>query len=323
VPLKTCRCKRVAHKKYRVYHSHTHLYVDFSWDSVARKNSFAFGVNAPLGVSLTVSRSLYTFKFKTPLHGGVKCSVFFKLPTFSAQILPFSFRLFFFTHCESALHSDRWLKEEKKDVTLTPGPLSGAVLSILILMLPSASRSLKTLFSLSLPPEMFKEISNLKVNQPPAGFDSITTGVWTQGGGELSSPYRFVTRMKKLHTPKSSSSLKCKLMQRPKIYVCMRTHTHYFFNCILIVMVRYVTTNAWSKKESTLSLAARTFQTNSFWMWKKKWNKGPCHKGVRPFTLHYMSFSRRFYPKRLTMSAFQPRVQTKNNKNTGSNISST
>jgi len=28
-------------------------------------------------------------------------------------------------------------------------------------------------------------------------------------------------------------------------------------------------------------------------------------------TLHYMSFSRRFYPKRLTISAFQPRVQTK------------
>jgi len=32
---------------YRVYHSHTRLYVDFSWDSVARKNSFAFGANAP------------------------------------------------------------------------------------------------------------------------------------------------------------------------------------------------------------------------------------------------------------------------------------
>jgi len=29
--------------------------------------------------------------------------------------------------------------------------------------------------------------------------------------------------------------------------------------------------------------------------------------------LHYMSFSRRFYPNRLTISAFQPRVQTKNN----------
>jgi len=48
------RWKRVAHiaspqtrrsGKYRVYRSHTRLYVDFSWDSVARKNSFAFGVN--------------------------------------------------------------------------------------------------------------------------------------------------------------------------------------------------------------------------------------------------------------------------------------
>jgi len=38
---------------------------------------------------------------------------------------------------------------------------------------------------------------------------------------------------------------------------------------------------------------------------------------------HYMSFCRRFYPKRLTISAFQPRVQTRNNKNTGSNTSST
>jgi len=28
----------------------TRLYVDFSWDSVARKISFAFGVNAPLDV---------------------------------------------------------------------------------------------------------------------------------------------------------------------------------------------------------------------------------------------------------------------------------
>jgi len=34
--------------KYCVYRSHTRLYVDFSWDSVARINSFAFGVNAPL-----------------------------------------------------------------------------------------------------------------------------------------------------------------------------------------------------------------------------------------------------------------------------------
>jgi len=54
------RCKCVAHiaspqtpqtrrpEKYRVYRSHMCLYVDFSWDSVARKNSFAFGVNAPL-----------------------------------------------------------------------------------------------------------------------------------------------------------------------------------------------------------------------------------------------------------------------------------
>ncbi|TNN61340.1 hypothetical protein EYF80_028467 [Liparis tanakae] len=45
-PLKTRRCKRVAHiaspqthrpGKYHVYHSHKRLYVDFSWDSVARK----------------------------------------------------------------------------------------------------------------------------------------------------------------------------------------------------------------------------------------------------------------------------------------------
>jgi len=42
-----------------------------------------------------------------------------------------------------------------------------------------------------------------------------------------------------------------------------------------------------------------------------------------PTILHYMSFSRRFYPKRLTISAFQPRVQSKNNENTGSNTSST
>jgi len=45
--------------------------------------------------------------------------------------------------------------------------------------------------------------------------------------------------------------------------------------------------------------------------------------GNRYITLDYISFSRRFYPKRLTISAFQPRVQTKNNKNTESNISST
>jgi len=56
------RCKRVAHitspqtpqtrnpGKYRVYRSHTRLYVDFSWDLVTRKNSFAFGVNAALEV---------------------------------------------------------------------------------------------------------------------------------------------------------------------------------------------------------------------------------------------------------------------------------
>jgi len=58
---KTRRCKRVAHiappqtrrpGKYRIYRSHTRLYVDFSWDSVAQKNSFAFGVNAPLVVCL-------------------------------------------------------------------------------------------------------------------------------------------------------------------------------------------------------------------------------------------------------------------------------
>jgi len=35
-------------EKYRVYRSHKRLYVDFSWDSVAWKNNFAFGVNAPL-----------------------------------------------------------------------------------------------------------------------------------------------------------------------------------------------------------------------------------------------------------------------------------
>jgi len=62
-PLKTRRPHRVAHiawlqtpqtrrpGKYCVYRSHTRLYVDFSWDSVARKNSFAFGVNTPSGVT--------------------------------------------------------------------------------------------------------------------------------------------------------------------------------------------------------------------------------------------------------------------------------
>jgi len=64
------RCKRVAHitstqtrrlEKYRVYHSHTHLYVDFS---VARKNSFAFGVNVRPQVAISIFSgslvSLYT-----------------------------------------------------------------------------------------------------------------------------------------------------------------------------------------------------------------------------------------------------------------------
>jgi len=55
-PMKTRRPHRVAPnaspqtrwpEKYRVYRSHTRLYVDFSWDSVTRKNCFAFGVNAP------------------------------------------------------------------------------------------------------------------------------------------------------------------------------------------------------------------------------------------------------------------------------------
>ncbi|TNN73489.1 hypothetical protein EYF80_016279 [Liparis tanakae] len=48
---KLCRCKCVAHiaspqtrrpDKYRVYRSHARLYVDFSWDSVTRKNSLRF-----------------------------------------------------------------------------------------------------------------------------------------------------------------------------------------------------------------------------------------------------------------------------------------
>jgi len=45
--------------KYRVYRSHTRLYIDFSWDSVARKNSFAFGVNAPLEAALHILSSNY------------------------------------------------------------------------------------------------------------------------------------------------------------------------------------------------------------------------------------------------------------------------
>jgi len=53
---KWCRWKRVGHiaspqtrrpGKHCVYRSHTRLYFDFSWDSVAQKNCFAFGVNAP------------------------------------------------------------------------------------------------------------------------------------------------------------------------------------------------------------------------------------------------------------------------------------
>jgi len=54
--IKTLVCKRVPHialpqmrrpEKCCVYRSHTRLYVDFSWDSVARRNCVAFGVNAP------------------------------------------------------------------------------------------------------------------------------------------------------------------------------------------------------------------------------------------------------------------------------------
>jgi len=44
-PLKTRRPG-----KYRVHRSHTRLYIDFSWDSVARKNLIAFGENAHLQV---------------------------------------------------------------------------------------------------------------------------------------------------------------------------------------------------------------------------------------------------------------------------------
>jgi len=47
-------------EKYRVYRSHKRLYVDFSWDSVARKNRFAFGVNAPLD-SYTSTRYKYIY----------------------------------------------------------------------------------------------------------------------------------------------------------------------------------------------------------------------------------------------------------------------
>jgi len=51
-PLKTRRRKRVSPTLRRpgkccVHRSHTRLYVDFSWDSAARKNRVAFGVNAP------------------------------------------------------------------------------------------------------------------------------------------------------------------------------------------------------------------------------------------------------------------------------------
>jgi len=41
-------------KKYRISRSHARLYVDFSWDSVARKNNVAFGVNAPLEEAIGV-----------------------------------------------------------------------------------------------------------------------------------------------------------------------------------------------------------------------------------------------------------------------------
>jgi len=37
--------------KYRVYRSHTRLYVDFTWDWVAQLFFFAFGVNAPLALT--------------------------------------------------------------------------------------------------------------------------------------------------------------------------------------------------------------------------------------------------------------------------------
>jgi len=40
--------QRCRPEKCCVYLSHTRLYVDFSWDSVARKNSVTFGVNVPL-----------------------------------------------------------------------------------------------------------------------------------------------------------------------------------------------------------------------------------------------------------------------------------
>jgi len=78
---KLCRWKRVAHiaspqtrrpVKYRVYRRHTHLYVDFSWDSVARKYSFAFGVNAPLvlvvGSTNHVASNLYDLDFANFSH---------------------------------------------------------------------------------------------------------------------------------------------------------------------------------------------------------------------------------------------------------------
>jgi len=55
-PLKTRRCQRVGNiaspqmRRPGKYRSHKRLYVDISWDLVARKNSFAFVVNAPLGI---------------------------------------------------------------------------------------------------------------------------------------------------------------------------------------------------------------------------------------------------------------------------------
>jgi len=66
-PLKMRRCKCVAHiaspqtprpENYRVYLSHTRLYVDFSWDSVARKQTIAFGVNAPLNMKVQMAQLL-------------------------------------------------------------------------------------------------------------------------------------------------------------------------------------------------------------------------------------------------------------------------